>query len=178
MLPKYVCVPVVITTAVAAPLSTDVPKKQMFPHSSGDWRPGGTGASDFSTGIDSPVRLDWMRNRSLAAISRTSAGIMSPAESLTKSPGTTSRKGTSWGWPLRIAVAVTRIIALSLAAASSARDSWTNRRPTPRTTIETITQPARASALRKETSDRTPSRITSGLRRARSSRHCQPCCFS
>ena len=44
-------------------------------------------ASVFSTGMDSPVRVAWMTNRSLAESSRTSPGIMSPAESFTMSPG-------------------------------------------------------------------------------------------
>ena len=39
-----------------------------------------SGASIFSTGIDSPVNVAWMMNKSFAAISRTSAGIMSPAD--------------------------------------------------------------------------------------------------
>ena len=47
-------------------------------------------ASVFSTGMDSPVSVAWMTNRSLAERSRTSPGIMSPAESLTTSPGTSS----------------------------------------------------------------------------------------
>ena len=38
---------------------------------------------------------DWLTNRSLALSTRQSAGIMSPADSTTKSPGTTSHSGTS-----------------------------------------------------------------------------------
>ena len=64
-----------------------------------------------------------MRNRSLQEISRTSAGIMSPAESCTTSPGTSCPIGTSCGWPSRRTVAWTLIIARSLAAAESARAS-------------------------------------------------------
>ena len=79
--------------------------------------------SNFSTGSDSPVRLDWMMNRSFEERMRRSAGIMSPAESCTMSPGTSSRRETSRGCPSRTTVAVTLIIALSFAAASSARAS-------------------------------------------------------
>ena len=54
-------------------------------------------AANFSTGNDSPVRLAWMRNRSLHDSNRTSAGIMSPAESSTTSPGTRLAIGSSRG---------------------------------------------------------------------------------
>ena len=77
-----------------------------------------------------------MMNKSLAAISRTSPGIMSPADSFTMSPGTSCWSGISFGWPSRTTVAVTLIIALSLAAALSARVSCTKRSDTPRTTID------------------------------------------
>jgi hypothetical protein len=50
----------------------------------------------FSTGSDSPVSVAWMMNKSLAAISRTSPGIMSPADSFTTSPGTSSLSGISF----------------------------------------------------------------------------------
>ena len=61
----------------------------------------------FSTGSDSPVRLDWLTNRSRAVNSRTSAGIMSPAATMTTSPGTTSRNGISRGSPSRRTSTVT-----------------------------------------------------------------------
>ena len=63
----------------------------------GDVRARRRGASVFSTGIDSPVRVAWMTNRSLAERSRTSPGIMSPAESFTMSPGTSCCSGISSG---------------------------------------------------------------------------------
>ena len=123
-----------------------------------------------------------MMNRSLEEMTRTSAGIMSPAESFTRSPGTSSCSGISRGWPSRTTVAVTLIIALSLAAAESARDSWTNRSVTPKTTISTITpalaSSARLSATQYVTTANTERRITSGLRMASSSRTSQPRCFS
>ena len=55
----------------------------------------GPGIADFSTGIASPVSAASFKNRSLAASTRRSAGIMSPAESLTTSPGTSSSIGIS-----------------------------------------------------------------------------------
>ena len=55
-------------------------------------------------------------------MSRTSPGIMSPADNFTISPGTRSRSGISFAWLSRTTVAVTVIIAFNLAAALSARD--------------------------------------------------------
>jgi hypothetical protein len=96
---------------------------------------------------------------------------MSPAASLTMSPGTSSANGISFSALSRATVAVTRIIAFSFAAAVSARDSWTNRSETPRTTMTTISAPPTKSeafwAVANEMIARTESRITSGLRHAR-----------
>ena len=49
----------------------------------------------FSSGIASPVSVDWLMKRSFAEISLRSAGIMSPADSRTMSPGTSCSIGTS-----------------------------------------------------------------------------------
>jgi hypothetical protein len=83
------------TIAVAVPLSTLVPRKQMFLSSSGDVVAIARARRTFSTGIDSPVRLAWMMNRSLQDRMRTSAGIMSPAARRTISPGTSSASAIS-----------------------------------------------------------------------------------
>ncbi len=88
MPPKYVLRPVVTIAAVAEPLSTLVPMKQMLLSSSGATPVRVSTASNFSTGNDSPVRLAWLMNRSLAPSTRTSAGTMSPAARATTSPGT------------------------------------------------------------------------------------------
>ncbi len=71
---------------------------------------------------------------------------MSPADRRTTSPGTRWPRGVSRGCPSRTTVAVTLIMALSLAAASSARDSWTKRRATPSTTMLSMTVAARGIA--------------------------------
>ena len=84
-------------TPVAEPLSTLVPRKQVFVCSMHWTLVRGSRASVFSTGKDSPVSVAWMTNKSFAAIRRTSPGIMSPAESFTTSPGTRSRSGISFG---------------------------------------------------------------------------------
>ena len=119
--------------------------------------------SNFSTGKLSPVSEPWITNRSFAATMRTSAGIMSPAASSTTSPGTSCETAISWGLPSRITVAVTEIMALSLAAALSALASWMSFSPTPRAIISDIMIPARGSPVANETLARTASRITSGL---------------
>src|SRR6516165_3885329 len=80
-------------------------------------------------------------------ISRTSPGTMSPAESFTTSPGTRSRSGISLALPSRTTVAVTVIIALSLAAALSARVSCTKRSDMPSTTINIMIVPAAKSPV-------------------------------
>jgi len=119
-----------------------------------------------------------MTNRSLAASNRTSPGIMSPADSLTMSPGTSCWRGISRCWPSRTTVAVTLIMALSLAAALLARVSCTNRRATPSTTMSSMTVPARKSPVAKDNTARMVRRITSGLRTAIHRRSVQPCFFS
>ena len=63
-------------------------------------------------------------------------------------------------------VAVTEIMALSLAAALSALASWMSFRPTPSTIMSDITMPARGSPVANEMLARIASRITSGLRTA------------
>ncbi len=88
MFPKYVLSPVARTTAVAEPLTTFVPMKQIFLRSNrlpSSAEP--SVSANFSTIADSPVRADWLTNKSLAFRIRTSAGIISPAERTTISPG-------------------------------------------------------------------------------------------
>ena len=64
-------------------------------------------------------------------------------------------------------MAVTLIIALSLAAAVSARDSWMNRSATPSTTMPSMTIAGpRVVRVTKETIASSNSRITSGLTQA------------
>ena len=63
-------------------------------------------AAFFSIGRDSPVRTDWLTKKSLAVMSRRSAGMMEPAVSTTMSPGTSSLMGSSVSLPPRRAVQV------------------------------------------------------------------------
>ena len=124
------------------------------------------------------MRLPWLTKRSLEVSRRTSPGIMSPAARLMMSPGTRSRSGISLAAPSRTTVAVTWIMALSFSAAASARASCQKRSPTLSATIPAITEPARASPVRKDIADKVESRMTSGLRMIFRTRMGQPCFFS
>ena len=99
--PSIVSCPTARTTAVALPLTTVLPMNARLPHSvrlPTVWQT----APDFSTGSLSPVRLDWLRNRSFARRMRTSAGSMSPADSDTMSPTTISSSGITFFSPSRV----------------------------------------------------------------------------
>ena len=156
-----------MTTAVAEPLSTLVPRNAMVVRSMGAVVAAFLSTSNFSTGKLSPVSALCVTNRSSAATMRTSAGIMFPAANSRMSPGTNCETAISWGLPSRIAVAVTEIMAFSLAAALSALASWMSLRPTPRAIMSDITMPARGPPVANEMLARIASRITSGLRTAR-----------
>ena len=93
--PRYVSWPVATTTAVPEPLSTLVPRNATLVNSTGALAAGFFSASNFSTGKLSPVSVLWFTNRSFAASTRTSAGIMSPAANATMSPGTSCEIGIS-----------------------------------------------------------------------------------
>ncbi len=81
ILPYSVALPVFPTTAVAVPLTMEVPIKQkLFQSLKAPALPLEGMLGVFSTGKDSPVREDWLTNKSLADITRESAGMMSPAE--------------------------------------------------------------------------------------------------
>ena len=136
------------------------------------------GASVFSTGMDSPVSVDWLMNRSFATKTRASAGTISPAERKMISPGTSSFKGISIRTPARCTVAVVLTISLSFSAAESARFSWTKRNVTLRITIEKITTPARKSFVIMDIIPRTRSKIFNGSLNIFSKRAQTPSLFS
>jgi len=69
-------------------------------------------------------------------------------------------------------------MALSFSAAASARASCQKRSPTLSATITAITDPARASPVRKDIADKVESRMTSGLRMILRTWMGQPCFFS
>ena len=93
--PKAVRAPVSTTTPQPTPLTTALPMKQMLGRSKGVSAAPMWAAATFSSGIASPVSADWLMKRSFAEINLTSAGIMSPADSNTMSPGTSCSIGTS-----------------------------------------------------------------------------------
>ena len=93
--PNQVLPPVAVTIACAVPLTTVVPIKHKVSHSSGFICCGSRVRATFSTGRDSPVSDACATNRSRAWMIRKSAGIMSPAASFTRSPGTSWSMGSS-----------------------------------------------------------------------------------
>ncbi len=125
MPPNCVRGPVCSTTAVAVPLTTDVPSHT------------GSGTC-LSTGSDSPVSADCCTARSFDTTRRASAGTRSPADSRTTSPGTTARTGTSSHEPSRSTVAVGMTDAFSRSAARCDRNVCQKLRTTPSRTIVTM----------------------------------------
>lgn len=98
--------------------STTLPRTYFRPRASGR----------FSIGSDSPVSDDWLTKRSLVSMTRTSAGIMSPAASVTMSPGTSSSIGSSSiSRPARFTEQVFFTIFLSASLDRLARQSWQKR---------------------------------------------------
>ena len=136
-LPKYVCAPVATMTAVAAPLSTLVPRKQMFVCSMDET----FGARVARVMFFPPAGFAGERGLDDEQILRREqphvAGNHVAGRKFHHVAGHQSLSGISFGCPSRTTVAVTLIIALSLAAALSAFVSCTNRNETPRTTITT-----------------------------------------
>ncbi|CCK00744.1 hypothetical protein BN130_3539 [Cronobacter malonaticus 507] len=161
--PKYVFAPVATTTPQAVPLATLVPIRQILPRSSRLAPSSGISSaatpfpcmwpvtSYFSTGSDSPLSIAWLMNRSREAISRKSAGIKSPAERYTISPGTSSSTGISRFSPSRLltvrrsTVAVVLTIDFSACAALLVRNSCQNRsRPLSMTIVTMMMTPVRS----------------------------------
>ena len=140
ILPKIVEFPTPTTRHKAVPLMTVVPIKPRLASSVTAWSDCAERECPcFSTGTLSPVSAAWLINKSLVARKRTSAGSISPALSLTKSPCTSSSREISFcPCPARITAAVVRIIALSLAAALLLLVSWTKRRIPDKSIIDTM----------------------------------------
>ena len=96
--------PVATTSAVAVPLTTDVPEEApRCRRRAGCGAAGVAGAASFSAGSDSPVSAACCTWRSRASSSRASAGTRSPAASRITSPGTSSRRGLAPGDVIRLA---------------------------------------------------------------------------
>ena len=92
MSPNAVSRPDAKTTAVAVPLTIEVPRKTR-PGESGPLDESASFAASFSAGSDSPVRAPCWTCRSTASIRRASAGTRSPAASRTTSPTTSCAPG-------------------------------------------------------------------------------------
>ena len=122
--PNCVSRPVASTSACPVPLWTLLPMRQPLGHSWAECEVSIVGSGMRSTGMDSPVRADWERKKSLAWIMRQSAGMMEPAASTTTSPGTISSIGTLVSTPSRRTRQEDFTIAWSLAMAWAERLSW------------------------------------------------------
>ena len=174
MSPNFVAAPVAVTTAVAVPLTTEVPRNTAPRSPCGpDWL-----AASFSAGIDSPVSAASCTCRSRAERRRASAGTRSPAERRTTSPGTTSRRASSRKDPSRKTVAVGATFSESRSAARCERYVCAKLSPTPRRTTKMMIvalatssrQPEMTAAISRITTRgfaKSPSSCTSGCRGAR-----------
>ena len=139
--------------------STTLPRTYFRPRASGR----------FSIGSDSPVSDDWLTKRSLVSMTRTSAGIMSPAASVTMSPGTSSSIGSSsTSRPARFTEQVFFTIFLSASLDRLARQSWQKRMMTLRIVVHSFSSGAAIQTSR--TYETTISRVRipmNGLMNAR-----------
>ena len=93
MRPISVDMPVAVTTIAAVPLVTEVFWKRMFVRSPRETSPAGRVPASFGTGALSPVSAASCVSRVADRRMRPSAGTMSPASSVTMSPGTMSTGG-------------------------------------------------------------------------------------
>jgi len=142
------------TTPVALPALGRWCEEADVLHSRGE--AGGTvsRASNFSTGMDSPVRLAWMMKQILARKQPKVAGIMSRPKAHDIARHQLGQRDFAC-WPPRITVAVTRINGLSAwPAAVPAFASWTKRKRHAQHHHMTMTTAARRSPVR---ADSTPS---------------------
>ena len=151
-------------TASAEPDTTLVPISRMLSSSGAVAAASLRGCSNFSTGSDSPVIEAWPTNRSLAESTRRSAGIMSPADSASTSPGTSWRIGSSTRSCPRSTVAVLLTISLSRSAARFDLPSCQKRSSVESTTMVAMTAVLLRSWVAHETKASTVSSRLNGLR--------------
>ncbi len=105
--------------------------------------PGAWGEVSFATGWLSPVRAASSTSRPVAAITRPSAGIRSPASTSTTSPGTIASVGTLASVPSRRTRAERASMRRRAAREASARFSWTK----PMTALTSTTTMTTAGVL-------------------------------
>ncbi len=123
MRPISVSMPVAVTTISPRPRVTTVFMKLMLPRSASGAFSAAPPAC-FSTGSDSPVSAASSICSALATQSRPSAGVLSPASSTTRSPGTSSAASISCFAPSRRTRAFNASIFFSAPRLCSARCSW------------------------------------------------------
>ena len=137
--PSAVARPVVQTSIVPVPLSTDVPMNTACGAPSRAPVHASSPTAAFSTGNDSPVSSDWSTNRCFASTRTPSVGTSEPLARLTTSPGTRCVTATGRTAPSRRACACSATEFRSLSAACPARYSCTKSSTTLTSTSATIT---------------------------------------
>ena len=119
---------------------------------------------------------DWETNKSLAAVSRISAGTRSPADSRTRSPTTSSVEEHLTHAPFRRTSTVEAIIPVRRSATRLARSSWVNRTAPLMSNIQRMMTTvvmlrlkleANTTSVRKEMQASTNKIMVKGLRKAR-----------
>jgi hypothetical protein len=98
--PNSVPRPMAVTSTVAVPLRTEVPRKTLFSRRA-TGASAGQGPGRFSTGSDSPVSADSVTMKSRALSTTASAGTRLPAARCTTSPTTILLAGTRCSLPPR-----------------------------------------------------------------------------
>ena len=146
--PNMVCEAVWTTTANPRPETTWLPIKQILGSSKTDLA--SLLLATFSTGMASPVKEDWLTNKSFVLNRRRSAGIRSPAESLTRSPGTSSLKGMSCSRFSRKTVTLILTSWRSFSAALLDLYSCKKAKPVDKNTIAAITSAPVTPPVTKE----------------------------
>ena len=137
--PVSVAIPVAVTRASARPRVTMVFMKTAVIRSPSGARSSTSAAADLPAGCASPVSEDSCTSSEVEENRRPSAGIRSPASTMTTSPGTSSAASTRTVRPSRRTVAVVTSICFSASSEFSARDSWTKPVVALSSTTRTIT---------------------------------------
>ena len=117
--PNSVCIPVEVIIARPFPAVIAVPWKTIFFMSPITGRSKWRGFVILRTAWDSPVSAASSAEKPTAYTTRPSAGILSPASSVTKSPGTISRDSIVFHKPSRITVALGAAISFNASSACS-----------------------------------------------------------
>ncbi len=110
-----------------------------------------SGSLCFDVGTDSPVKVDSSTLKELAETRRPSAGTLSPASRMTKSPGTRAWAGIFCHSPSRTTLQWGAVSFFRASKERSARYSWTKPSTALRRTIARMARASTTSPSRAET---------------------------